>query len=307
VKRAQWPRTLLAAGIVAAWVAAFQSVVPSAPRASPRQHDEVRIQALVTSRGSPVEGLTADDFDVRDAGVPLRVTLAAGKIPVRVAVVFDASGNAAGSRFESAQVVREFTRALGPGDTSAFLSFSQQVVLHGPPRAGLPDVAFAATALEAIRPTGRTAMRDAIFQGLTLAQADSVRPLLLLFSEGVDNASWLSEGAVLDAAMRLDVVVHAVVSAPSTNLPPGELQKGEAFLRRITDATGGQLDVAPAEQVGGHWARILEEFRTRYLLTCAPDPARRDGGWRELTVKLKGRAGTVRARSGYYAGKEGAR
>ncbi len=49
------------------------------------------------------------------------------------------------------------------------------------------------------------------------------------------------------------------------------------------------------------FARIVGDFKSRYLLSFTPTgvPA---GGWHPLEVKLKGRAGTIRARPGYTAG-----
>jgi hypothetical protein len=46
---------------------------------------------------------------------------------------------------------------------------------------------------------------------------------------------------------------------------------------------------------------VLDEFRQRYLVSYSPSGVPQDG-WHELTVRVKGRGATVRARPGYLAG-----
>lgn len=42
-------------------------------------------------------------------------------------------------------------------------------------------------------------------------------------------------------------------------------------------------------------------FRARYPLTYSPTGVRRDDGWHEIAVTLKGRSGKVKVRPGYFA------
>ena len=46
---------------------------------------------------------------------------------------------------------------------------------------------------------------------------------------------------------------------------------------------------------------MVDEFRTKYLLRYAPAGVTK-GGWHDITVRVKGRKVTVRARPGYDGG-----
>ena len=131
--------------------------------------------------------------------------------------------------------------------------------------------------------------------------------MLLVFTDGVDTASWLDSRAVVDAALKSDMVLYGVASTGAGRPPYSEaLYQAEPelfplpFLKDLAERTGGELfqvksgaDLAPA------FARIVANFKSRYLLTYSPTNVP-PGGWHPIDVKLKGRRGTVTARRGYY-------
>jgi len=73
-------------------------------------------------------------------------------------------------------------------------------------------------------------------------------------------------------------------------------------LKEVVEASGGELLLAgQGDDLTNKFVSVLHEFRARYVLTYEPTGVRRDDGWHELRVQLNGRAGTTRARRGYYA------
>jgi hypothetical protein len=54
-----------------------------------------------------------------------------------------------------------------------------------------------------------TSLRDAAYAGLALRGADNARTLLLLFSDGLDTSSILSESRLMTVA-RSDAIVYAI-------------------------------------------------------------------------------------------------
>jgi len=57
-------------------------------------------------------------------------------------------------------------------------------------------------ALHAMTGLGATALRDAVALALALQPHDRTRPLILIFTDGYDTTSWLTEDAVVDTARR---------------------------------------------------------------------------------------------------------
>jgi VWFA-related protein len=189
---------------------------------------------------------------------------------------------------------------LREGDRAALISFSHRVrVLEGLSH----DLAAVRGRLDAVAPDGMTALNDALYTSLALAEGAAGRCALVLFSDGLDNSSWTSEADVLDAARLSPAVVYVVAS--SLAKPRAEDRKHvardprEAFLGKLTDVTGGKVIKADSDaDLVAAFGRVLPELRTRYVLRYAPQGVP-DAGWHPIEVKLKGRKGEVRTRPGY--------
>jgi VWFA-related protein len=126
-----------------------------------------------------------------------------------------------------------------------------------------------------------------------LGPSDGGRNLLLVFSDGLDTASWLRPERVLDSAKRSDMVVYGVSSRG-----PEESK----FLEDLTELTGGDtLTIESTRDLSAAFLKILDEFRQRYLISYSPTGVAPDG-WHRLDVRVKGRRLTVKSRTGYQAG-----
>ncbi len=253
----------------------------------------VRVDVLASDKGRPLTGLRADDFEILDNGVvqhPEFVTAAGG---ITVVAALDTSRSVDGKALDDlVGATRALVGGLKPADSAGLITFSQRVSLRVPVTARDRGAVLVEGALDALRADGGTAVRDAVFAGLTLAARDVGRSLLLVFTDGTDSASWLSQRALEDSVSRSEVVVYVVV---------GGTNPDAAFLQKVADISGGQLFRAESSQLTEHFGRILEEFRQRYVLAFEPQNVRRDDGWHTLKVRLKSKAGSVKARAGYFA------
>ena len=73
-----------------------------------------------------------------------------------------------------------------------------------------------------------------------------------------------------------------------------------AFLEVLTAETGGQpLYVGSDRELAGAFRKIVEDFKTRYLLTYSPLGVPSEG-WHPIDVKLTSRRADVTARRGYW-------
>ena len=73
----------------------------------------------------------------------------------------------------------------------------------------------------------------------------------------------------------------------------------DKFLRQIADESGGRfIRIDDVSNMEHEFLQILEEIKSRYLLTYYPKGVVEEG-WHRLEVKLKGHKGDVRARRGY--------
>jgi Ca-activated chloride channel family protein len=254
--------------------------------------EAVRVDVLVTDNGRPVLGLKPTDFELLDNGVPQQIDHASFEpIPLNVILTLDMSGSVAGARLDHLRVAgRALLDALKKDEHAALITFSHVLSLGSDLTT---DFARVWAGIESAEPSGGTGLVDASFASIMLAESDVGRSLVLMFSDGLDTASWLLPKSVLDVARRSDAVVYGVTA--------GRLRRGD-FLRDLSELTGGQLfEVESTGSLGSIFVGVLEEFRHRYLLSYSPGGVSTDG-WHRLEVRVKRRGVTVKARPGYLAG-----
>ena len=290
---------LLRVSLAAAWLAAGAVVVAQQATTFRSGVDLVRLDALVTQGGKPVVGLTADDFDVLDNGVRQRLRVATTAGSVSVVLVLDTSGSLEGPQLD--QLIRASQAVVGllrPEDDVSLATFSYRLLL---PAGSSRDPAAIRAALASAKAGGPTAMWDALFGGLALAAGSGGRSLVLLFTDGLENFSWLREQDVAEAVKRSESVIY-LVRPPEPVVPSSALAGAKISLHRVVDRTGGAvIDTDTFGQLPQRFTAVLEEFRARYLLTYEPTGVRRDDGWHKVEVRVKGGRGTVKTRPGYYA------
>jgi len=251
----------------------------------------VRVDVLVTDAGATVRGLTPADFDVRDNGVLQQVELmAVEEVPLNIALALDLSGSVSGERLGHLRAAaRSVVDALKPDDKVALLTFTGGVYVRTVLTADRDRVR---RVLDEATSGGDTALVDAGFAAMALAESDTGRALAMLFSDGADTASFLTPSSVIATARRSEAIVYAASAGGPAR---------STFLRDLCDVTGGRLlSLTSTGGLGNAFLNILEEFRQRYLISFQPRGVSADG-WHTLDVRVRNRRAEVKARPGYFA------
>lgn len=237
----------------------------------------------MTRDGEPVRGLSADDFEVFDGGRRVPVDLVpTDDVPISAVLVLDTSLSVAGKKLDHLrEACTAFVRALAPRDEAMLLTFSNAVHLRS---AAGEDRAALERALDQTRAGGRTALFDALFSGLLMAPSLPGRPVLIVFSDGVDTVSWTGGADSLALARQSSTLVYAVGVASE-------------LLQEVVDATGGRTLAESEKGIGNAFLGVLDDLRHRYLLRFDAGPSA--AGWRPLEVKLKHAHADLRYRPGY--------
>ena len=292
-----------------------------------RRVDVVAVDIAVTDDGRPVGGLTAADFEIRDNGVLQEIDrVQVETAPVDAILILDTSMSVAGPKLGELRVaVGNFMAGLRNEDRVALVTFSGYVRLW---QSLTTDRSVLSEALEGIDARGMTALKDGLYGGLSLAGPSAQRPIVVLFSDGLDNASWTSESELLEVVKESNAVVYAVCN--SEPLSEEKKRRGtgyfgrsvdepqdqqrvwhgrfsvhtrlfrDRFLQRVAEDSGGlYFEIDDASSMEREFRRVVEDIRSRYLLTYYPTGVA-DDGWHNLEVKLKNGKADVRARRGYY-------
>jgi VWFA-related protein len=273
----------------------------AAPAQEPRavfssRIEVVRIDALVTRERKVVEGLTAEDFQVTDNGVPQQVELLGfEEQPLTVVIALDESASLTGDRLAQLRTAGASLAAiLKKDDRAALLTFSETIALPAPPSANLGVVRSAIAAARVQDGARPTALADAVFAAVLAAESVSGRALVVVLSDGVDTGSWLRKDAVVEIARRADPVIYAVATFHGGR---------DDFLRDLTNATGGScVELDQGGDIGAALLAVLNEFRERYVIAYTPRGVARDG-WHAVRVRVKNRDADVTARPGYWGAK----
>jgi len=186
-----------------------------------------------------------------------------------------------------AQAAHGVLERLRPVDRVALITFSDRTVLR---IAFTQDLGVVGTSVDQMVADGRTSLLDALYAALTLRRAETRRCVILVFTDGRDNASWLGGQDVLQVACESDVVIYGVGL--------GDAASGD--LAAFVENTGGDLIMAKtAQQLKDLFVRVIGEMQARYILTYYPKGVKREG-WHSIEVKLTGAKGDVKARRGYW-------
>lgn len=310
---------LLLAGVLSLGLRAPQSPVASpapAPLVFGAEVDNVYIDAFVSHRGETVTGLAASDFELRDNGVAQSLELASAEAqPVQVVLVFDMSNSLEGERLRALRAAGQaLLAALRPQDEATLFAFADEVRWLAKPTT---DKAAVARALDALQAGGGSPVADALYAAITLPKARG-RTLVVLFTDGIDNSSWLGWRDLRTVAERSNALIHVVSlrpppppAAPSQSLDfrlqnvpserPVDLEFEHArALREIAAVTGGRTwEAESLERIRTAFTDIAETMGRRYVLRYAPEGVTRPG-WHRIELKLRGKKGDVRTRTGYW-------
>jgi Ca-activated chloride channel family protein len=284
----------LCAGLAFALCASPQAsqVFKSATRAVP-------IYATVTdSSGRLVTDLTAKDFQIDDNGTRQVITVFKnGLQPITIAMLLDASPSLFPVYGRTAEAVTEFAKQLRPGDRACLGRFSQSVTLD-PQLTGDAETLLKGLAMPAPWPAG-TALWDAIEAGRSALGAEGGRRVVLVVTDGADNASRVDPNVTRTRLQREGVLVYAIAVRGRFGFDMSELGA-------LANATGGRaIELQSAADVPSTMQGIADELHQQYVLGFAPETL--DDRLHRLDVKVKGAGFTVRAPRMYFAARAEAR
>ena len=269
--------------------------------------DLVQIPVTVLDRDDRfVAGLDKENFRLFDDRVEQVIThFAMEDAPLSIGFVFDASASMHDKMQQSRAAVTSFLKTANPGDEFFLVEFNDHVELAVDLSASTQDVQ---TQLKFIRPTGQTALLDAVHFSISrMKKATNTRKALIIISDGGDNCSRYTMTELKKSVRETDVQIYALgIFNPweKRSQMPEELY-GPSLLRSVTKQSGGHLfEIADVNQLPDVASKIGAALRAQYVLGYAPKVTR-DGKYHRVEVKLAQPKGSPKLqaswRHGYYA------
>jgi Ca-activated chloride channel homolog len=260
------------------------------------------VNATVLDRdGHLVKNLPRDAFEVYEDGRLQAVTQFTNeRVPVSLGLVLDTSDSMLGRRLQEARAAIEqfVVDQLDPADEFSILAFNhQQRLLSG----WTSDRSMAGKVLQQLKPSGSTAIYDAIMAALPLVDVrNRQRAAVLVVSDGADTASDIALRDLRFALHRSDAFVYAVAIDTADRVAINAAVN-PAALGEVTNQSGGRtLIVHDSSDAATALAAIAEELNSQYLIGYT-SPNGLDGQYHSIRVRMPGTDYRVRARNGYVA------
>ena len=251
--------------------------------------------------GHLVTTLPQNAFQVFENGVSQPIKLFKREdVPVSMGLIIDNSG----SMREKRQAVEAATLALAkdsnPMDEMFIVNFNDEAYLDTD---FTNDIKLLEQGLTKIDSRGGTAMRDALRMSADHLKEKAKRDkkVILVVTDGNDNASNLSLEALVRLAQQDDILVYAIGILGEEDKK--EAKKAQRALNILTESTGGQVfypkDLSEVERIAH---QVAHDIRNQYTIAYTPSNQTLDGTYRPIKVTVKAAGNPVaRTRSGYYA------
>jgi VWFA-related protein len=256
---------------------------------------------VMNDRGELVTNLTQRDFSVFENGKRQPLTLFRhDDVPVSLGMLIDNSGSMRALRPQVEAAALAFARASNPQDEMFVLNFADT------PRV---DVAMTSdlNALEAgirrVDSIGGTAIRDAVAlaEGYLHEQARWDRRVLLVITDGNDNASSTTVDRIRHDAEQTDTVIYAMGLFHAQD--PHRAIDGRRELTDLTERTGGvSYFPVSVDEIQSVAVDLARQIRNQYTIGYSPLNQRLDGSYRTVRLAVMGpKSYKVRTKPGYRA------
>jgi len=252
-------------------------------------------------RGRFVSNLTPSDIKVLDNGQQaqsLTYFLRQSDLPLKVGLLIDVSGSVGNFFKDQQQAATIFLQeTLRPSDSASVITFGLQSRVAQDFTSDLQSLKSAVQGLSVGESS--TAIYDAVSNSCAKLSAGSesgfARRVLILITDGEENASHSRIENAIDAALQSDVIVFALNTNRSQQLTDSMLQK-------LSKSTGGTvLHANGSRELKAAFRKINEQLRNQYLVGYKPPHWKADQSFHKIRVTTQRFALRIHCRKGYYA------
>jgi VWFA-related protein len=268
--------------------------------------------AVRDRKGGYVGGLPQESFRVSENRRQQEISFFNSQdAPVTVGLLIDSSGSMAPNRDLVIAASLAFSKSMNPQDEFFVLGFNENI--HTPLPRDKPftqsEPVLRVALVQAITARGQTAIYNAVEAGLDYVhKGGHQRQVLIVVSDGGDNASATTRAQVLASAQASNAVIYTIAL-----VDPMDQEADPGFLSQLSETTGGvAFRPKNAGEIDEVLQRVARDIRNMYTIGYVPAPSPAAKGksgedLRQVTVDVRlptGQKLAVRTRRAYLAGAE---
>jgi Ca-activated chloride channel homolog len=259
------------------------------------------------SKGGLVSNLSEGDFEVLEDGRPQRVQLFApaaspeerAELALNLGMLFDTSESMRKDLKLSQQSAIRFLDAIPRARDLVLVFFDRDIRLSRYSSENQQGIFERILETEGM---GETALLDAIAVYVSRVADSSGRKVLVLFTDGDDNASRLPQATVMRLVRSTEVTIYPVAFMGDSRPNSAAALRARALLHALAESTGGRVfEPAASKELAVIYQAILGELGSQYVLGYVSDNLARDGKYRTISVRVRPSGLKVRHRRGYIA------
>jgi Ca-activated chloride channel homolog len=262
---------------------------------------------VLGDKGRPLKDLRDAEVDLMVDGQRVRSDMfeKSENAPVSFTILLDGSGSMAlAGKMDSARAaIGALIGHRRPGDDFALYVFAASKAVEVVPFT--ENVAEITNGLAKIESYGKTAFFDAL---VTMPERSRLGKnpsrAIILLSDGIDNASSLTRGALASRLQGISVPIYPLgLRDPGDKSDDRKVPREDlsdiGLLNEVATLTGGKLYLGTTpQQIAEAVSHIEDDLRAQYLIGFAPT-GKGAVKYRTISLKLTGRARAVHVRAGY--------
>lgn len=276
--------------------------------------ETVEIKSIVISanvydkKGFPLLYLKKDNFRLTENSVEQEIDffVRSDKTPVRVIFLLDSSGSMGlGDKMRfSKRAIEVAVSMLRLSDSYALYTFTDKDIVIKIEETS--DKFILEKILNEIRPWGRTAIFDSIQQLTDIITLDreSGKIAIILFTDGIDNASVLNKNEVLNNFRKIAVPIYIIAfdTFASRRTSPHYVDAGLStrILEYFSDQTGGTAYILDdPSRAPGVIGGIYKKLRNQYLIGWTTNTSYKEGEYVKINLIVDKKNTKIKTRKGY--------
>ncbi len=260
---------------------------------------QVVVPVVVTDQnGYYIKDLKKDDFVITEEGVIQEITYFAkkGKTKFNLALLMDISSSMKDKIGDVKDAAKIFLEALiSKNDKAIIIMFNHEV---------FEDTDFTNNIDELINslsiafPFGATALYDAIAYSIKLLRGIPGRNIIILFSDGEDNSSYIDPYSLIKKVEKSNCVIYSIGKRTAFF----DDIRYQDILKNISVSSGGiTFMFDDVSDIPAIYREIRRDIRAKYIVQFKPKKKGKLKRFRKITVKVKGKKRyKIRTIKGYY-------
>ena len=248
--------------------------------------------------------LKQDDFAVYENGKEQKISFfSSTDKPFDLVLLLDFSGSTASKKDLIRKAAQRFIELARPADRIAIVAFTNEMRIVSDLS---NDRAALIASIKDLKMNGGSRIWDALkytYKNIISKESQGRRSAIVFMTDGEDGSLNTTYADLMEIVRQGETTIFSVYLDTSYYQLPKRAQMSEKSMSMLAQESGGKIySVQKLKDLTGVYEQVVNDLSRVYSISYEPSDEKRDGGWRELQVKIRNRPSLVaRSRPGYYA------